>query len=128
MKVVRIRFIENRTLRPLLGETFTNALKEAFLRERMKVSESGAGLEVEGKIIGYSRQPYTYTGERTITVYRLKMRVSLKVWDLVKNRVFFEKEIEDYIDQPSEEDEESWIVKLCQKVSDRAVKEIITHW
>ena len=129
MKTVRVRFFENRTLQPLLGETFTNSLKESFIRERMRVVNTGdAGLEVEGKIIDYKRNPYTYTGEKTITVYRMSLRIGIKVVDLVKNEVFFEKEIEDYVDQPSDEDESTWIPKLCQKVSERAVQEIVTHW
>lgn len=129
MRVVRIQFFENRTLQPLLGETYTDCLKNTFIKERMTVTSGGdADLEIEGKVLSYKREPFTYTGEQTITLYRMSLRVSVKVLDLVKNEVFFEQEISDYVDQPADADEESWISKMCQKVAERTVQEIVTHW
>ena len=129
MKVVRIQFFENRTLQPLLGEMFTDCLKTSFIKERMTITSTGdADLEIEGKVLDYKREPYTYTGEQTITVYRMSLRVSIRVLDLAKNKVFFEREVSDYVDQPAEEDEELWIPKMCQEVADRTVQEIVTHW
>ena len=125
---VHIKLFENRTLKPGLDELATNAVTDAFRSgSGLRIAdENSADLIIEGKVAGYSKDPHTYTSDQTVTEYKITVKYSIRCLDRVKNEVFWEGTISDWV--AFSNDEEAAIEEAVKKTADKLVDAILTNW
>jgi len=128
MKSVHIRLFENNTLKAGLDEIVTNSVVEAFnsgsgLR---LVDEKDAVLIIDGRVSGFAKDPYTYTSAATVIEYRITVTISARCVDQVRNEVFWEGSVSDWITYETDEDQA--IIDASQKTAEKLVNTILTNW
>jgi hypothetical protein len=91
----------------------------------LKIRNS-ADIVIEGKVTGFSKDPYTYTSDQTVIEYKITVKFSVRCVDRVKNEVFWEGNVSDWATYASEE--ETAINVAIKKTADRLVNKILTNW
>lgn len=125
---VHIKLFENQTLKAGLDETATVNVIEAFRggSNLRIVAEGEADIVIEGKVTGYNKTPYTYTSDQTVIEYKLTMKYSVRCVDQVKNDVFWEGSVSDWVTYTS--DEEQALIEVARKTAEKLVNTILTNW
>jgi outer membrane lipopolysaccharide assembly protein LptE/RlpB len=125
---IYVNVFENRTLKPGLDETATDAVIEAFRSGSglRIVDEGNADLVLTGGVTGYSKTPHTYTSDQTILEYKITIRYSVRCVDKARNEVFWEGDVSDWA--LYEIDEEQAIIEAAKKTAERLVTNILTNW
>ena len=128
MKTVHVKLFENNTLKAGLDEIATNSVVDAFQKGSglRLTSESNANIVIEGKVTGYSKDPYTYTSSQEVIEYRLTVTFTARCVDQVSNEVFWEGSVSDFV--TFETDEDQAISDASQKTAEKLVNTILTNW
>ncbi len=81
------------TYLPLLEVKIRNAIADRFLFDgNLKVDNSEeADLLLKGELIGYHRDGLRYTENEDVQEYRIRIEVSLQLWDREKNELLWEE-------------------------------------
>ncbi|MFX0140502.1 MAG: LPS assembly lipoprotein LptE [Candidatus Hodarchaeota archaeon] len=128
MQKVHIKIFENQTFKAGLDELATNDVIEAFRSgsNLRIVDENSADIVIEGKVSGFSKDPYTYTSNQTIIEYKISIKFHVRCVDKVKNEVFWEGSVSDWATYAT--DEEEAVNEAMKKTADRLVTAILTNW
>jgi len=128
MQKVHIKLFENQTLKVRLDELATNAVLEAFRggSNLRIVDENSADIVIQGKVSGFSKDPYTYTSDQTVLEYKITVKFSVRCVDKAKNEVFWEGSVSDWATYDTDED--SAIDEAMRKTAERLVNTILTTW
>ncbi len=128
LQKVHIKLFENQTLKVRLDELATDAVIEAFRSgsNLRIVDENSADIVIEGKISGFSKDPYVYTSDQTIIEYKISVKFSIRCVDKVRNEIFWEGSVSDWATYDT--DEEGAIDEAIKKTADRLVNAILTNW
>jgi hypothetical protein len=128
MKTVHIKLFENNTLKAGIDETVTNSVIDAFISGSglRVIDEAGAALVVEGRVSGYSRDPFTYTSAAAVIEYKVTVTLSARCIDQVRNEVFWEGSVSDWVTYESDEDQA--ILDASKKAAEKLVNTILTNW
>jgi regulation of enolase protein 1 (concanavalin A-like superfamily) len=128
MKKAHIKIFENQTYKTGLDEIATQATIEAFRTNSSLriVDEANADIIIEGKVSGYAKDPYVYTGALNVTQYRITVKFSIRCMDQVKNAVFWEGDISDWATYETNEDD--GIQEAVEKTAKKLVTAILTNW
>lgn len=130
MRKVHIALFQNRTLKPGIDEVATESTIEAFRSgSNLVISDlTSADIVIEGEVIGYARDPHTYTSDQTIIDYKITVKFSARCVDKVKNEVFWEGTVSDWSTYAPDEDEDEAIDRATRKTADNLVNAILTNW
>lgn len=130
MRKVHITLFQNRTLKPGIDEVATDRTIEAFRSgSNLVISDlTSADIVIEGEVVGYARDPHTYTSDQTIIDYKITVRFSARCVDKVKNEVFWEGTVSDWSTYAPDEDEDEAINRATRKTADNLVNAILTNW
>ncbi len=125
---IHIKIFENQTYKTGLDEIATESTIEAFRKNsNLKiVSEDQADIVINGKVTGFSKEPYVYTGALNVSQYKITIRFSVTCFDQVKNTIFWQGDISDWATYTTDED--TGIREAIKKTADRLVTAIITNW
>jgi hypothetical protein len=125
---VHIMLFENRTLKVRLDEIATDAVLEAFRSgsNLQIVDENTADIIISGKVVGFSKDPYTYTSDQTILEYKITVKFSVRCLDKARNEIFWEGNVSDWATY--ETDEDRAIEEATKKTAERLVNAILTSW
>ncbi len=125
---VHIKVFENQTYKTGLDELATSATIEAFRSgsNLRIVDESQADILIEGKVTGYSKDPYVYTGALNVSQYKITIKFTVTCFDQVKNSIFWQGEVSDWAIYTT--DEEKGIREAITKTAQRLVTAILTNW
>ena len=125
---VHVKIFENNTVKIGLDELATNAVIDAFLSgsSLKMVDENNADIVVEGRVSGYSKEPFTYTANQAIIEYKITVKFSVRCIDKVKNEVFWEGDMSDWATYSSNEEE--GLNEAMKKTAERLVTTILTNW
>ena len=124
---VHIKIFENQTYKTGLDEIATNLTIEAFRKNsNLKiVGEDQADIVINGKVTGFSKEPYIYTGALNISQYKVTIRFSAICFDQVKNTIFWQGDVSEWA---VDKDEEEGIREATKRAAERLVTVILTNW
>lgn len=128
MKSVHVKLFENNTFKAGIDEIVTDNVLEAFLSGSglRIVGESDAVLVIEGRVSKYAKDPYTYTSAATVIEYRITVTLTARCVDQVKNEVFWEGSVSDWVTYEADEDQA--IIDASKKTAEKLVNTILTNW
>lgn len=128
VKKVHIKIFENQTLKPGLDEIATQATIDAFRNNSnlIIVSEDQADIVISGKVTGFSKDPYVYTGALNVSQYKITIKFSVTCFDQVKNTIFWQGDISDWAIYNT--DEYLSIKEATKRTAERFVTTILTNW
>ncbi len=125
---VHIKIFENQTYKPGLDEIATQLTIEAFRKNsNLRItSEEQADIIITGKVSGFSKDPYVYTGALNVSQYKITVKFSVVCLDRVKNSIFWEGDVSDWAIYTNDEDKS--IREAIGKTAERLVTTILTNW
>ncbi len=128
IKRVHIKIFENQTYKAGLEEIATQLTIEAFRsNSNLKiVSAEQADIVIAGKVTGFSKDPYVYTGALDVSQYKITVRFSITCLDQVRNTIYWQGDISDWAIYTV--DEESSIKEATKRTAERLVTTILTNW
>ncbi|MEO0184224.1 MAG: LPS assembly lipoprotein LptE [candidate division WOR-3 bacterium] len=128
IKKVHVKIFENQTYKAGLNEIATEATIEAFRNNSSLkiVSEDQADIVVNGKITGFSKEPYVYTGALNVTQYKISVKFSVTCLDRIKNTIFWQGDVSDWSIYTTDED--ASIKEAIKRTAERLVTTILTNW
>ncbi len=128
MHKVHVKIFENQTYKTGLDEIATESTIEAFRKNsNLKiVSEDQADIVVNGKVTGFSKEPYVYTGALNVSQYKITIKFSVICLDQVKNTIFWQGDVSDWATYT--DDEDAGIKDAIKKTAERLVTIILTNW
>jgi outer membrane lipopolysaccharide assembly protein LptE/RlpB len=95
IKTVHIPTLENRTQEPGIEDFLTQALTQALVTSgmaRIAASAATADASLEGAIVEYNLTSLAFDRDSNVTLYRLRIALSLALRDLRKNEVLWRQE------------------------------------
>lgn len=128
MKRVHIKIFENQTYKAGLDEIATQLTIDAFRNNsNLKIaSEDQADIVISGKVTGFSKEPYVYTGAFDVSQYKVTIKFSVICYDQVKNTIFWQGDVSDWATYATDETE--GIKEATKKTAERLVTVILTNW
>ncbi len=125
---VHIKIFENQTYKTGLDEIATESTIESFRKNsNLKItSEDRADIVIIGKVTGFSKEPYVYTGALNVSQYKITIRFSVICLDQVKNTIFWQGDVSDWATYT--DDEDAGIREAIKKTAERLVTVILTNW
>ena len=85
IKTVNIHEVEDKTLDPVLANNIHSAVVDMFKR-----NAGGANADFEITLLSYSNKPENYNSNSDVETYRVTIRVEVKFYDNVKERIIYE--------------------------------------
>ncbi|MCA9401932.1 MAG: LptE family protein [Candidatus Omnitrophica bacterium] len=120
---------------PLLEVDVRNAVIDRYLFDgNLKIAErSQADLVLRGSLIGYQRDPLRYTDSDDVQEYRVRIIVSLELYDQVKQTVMwsetgFAGEADYFVTGSQASTEESAVKDATIDLARRIVERTIENW
>lgn len=118
---------------PSLSNTFTEALRDRFMRQtKLDYVQSDGDLAFEGQIVGYAIEPIAITANDQASQNRLTITVKVKFTNKQSPEFNFEKEFRQYKDFPSSSDITSVQATLIEGVTELLVDAIfnasVANW
>lgn len=92
IRTVRISEIDNKTLDPVLGNEIQAGVQELFRKNAGKVRlvNGEADADFDLTLLSYSNKPENFNSADEVETYRVSIRVAVKFYDNVKERVIYE--------------------------------------
>lgn len=92
IKTVNIHEVEDKTLDPVLANNIYTAVVEMFKKNAggVRVVKSEANADFEVTLLSYTNKPENYNSNSDVETYRVTIRVSVKFYDNVKERIIYE--------------------------------------
>ena len=92
IKTVQIHDVDDKALDPVLANNIHTAVVEMFRKNaggiRMVNEEANADFEIT--LLSYTNKPENYNSNSDVETYRVTIRVSVKFYDNVKERIIYE--------------------------------------
>ncbi|MCF0216093.1 MAG: LptE family protein [Fibrobacteraceae bacterium] len=92
IKTIQIHEVEDKTLDPVLANNIHDAVLEMFRKNasgvRTVTEEANSDFEIT--LLSYTNKPENYNSSSTVETYRVTIRVSVKFYDNVKERIIYE--------------------------------------
>lgn len=135
VKSITINYFPNQAalVAPTLSQTFTEALKDKFLRESdLTLADQGGDWEISGAIVKYESTPIAPTGSETTALNRLTISVkvdfiSRKDEDAEWTQNFMR--YEDYESTKTLSQAESELIpKLSEQLADDILQKLTQNW
>ncbi len=138
IRSIAVPLPENRTNRSDLAAALADSLTDAFLDDQTLkvVSEREADSVVEGILLEYRREPFTYDAQEKVQTYRVEIVMEARFVDVRKNHVIWERKRLSQWDTynfanvggPAPETEETAIGRVLAKLTDDIVNQTLQAW
>ena len=92
IKTVNIHEVEDKTLDPVLANNIHTAVVDMFKRNAggVRLVNEDANADFEITLLSYSNKPENYNSNSDVETYRVTIRVEVKFYDNVKERIIYE--------------------------------------
>ena len=134
IKTVQIHEVEDKTLDPVLANNIHTAGVDMFKRNaggvRLVNDEANADFEIT--LLSYSNKPENYNSNSDVETYRVTIRVSVKFYDNVKERIIYENKSLSadgvYDVQANETEDRHGQTRAVEKLQDLIVSNALAKW
>jgi hypothetical protein len=126
---LNIAQFENNTLEYQLSDQLTDAVVDAFIRDNIvEIKEpSRAEAVMNGNVVSYRRDPYTYDQSDNVSEYAVKVAVQVKVAksdseDIIWEKEFYAEGIYDALTESEEDGQKRVVVLLTEDILSATTK------
>lgn len=134
IKTVQIHEVDDKTLDPVLANNLHTAVKEMFRKNaggiRLVNEEANADFQIT--LLSYTNKPENYNSNSDVETYRVTLRVSVKFYDNVKERIIYENKSLSadgvYDLQKNESEERHGQARAIEKLQDLIVANALAKW
>lgn len=90
---IAIPLFSNKSAEPGIERELTGRMREGFITDgRLRVVEEGeADMILKGEINIYSLKPLSFDSQDNVTEYRVEMDISVKLKDVIENKVLIDQ-------------------------------------
>ena len=92
IRTVKIHEVEDKTLDPVLANNIREGVVEMFRKNAggVRLVNGDANADFEMTLLSYTNKPENYNSNSDVETYRVTIRVSVKFYDNVKEKVIYE--------------------------------------
>ena len=134
IKTVQIHDVEDKALDPVLANDLHTAVVDMFKKNaggiRLVNEEANADFEIT--LLSYANKPENYNSNSDVETYRVTIRVSVKFYDNVKERIIYENKSLSadgvYDIQKNESEERHGQARAIEKLQDLIIANALAKW
>ena len=134
IKTVKIHEVEDKTLDPVLANDIHTAVVEMFKKNAggVRLVNENANADFEMTLLSYTNKPENYNSNSDVETYRVTIRVSVKFYDNVKERIIYESKSLSadgtYDIQKNESEDRHGQARAIEKMQDLIVSNALAKW
>ena len=134
IKTVQIHEVEDKTLDPVLANNIRARVLEMFRKNAggVRVVNDNANADFEMTLLSYTNKPENYNSSSDVETYRVTIRVSVKFYDNVKERVIYESKSLSaegtYDVQANETEDRHGQTRAIEKMQDLIITNALAKW
>ena len=134
IKTVQIHEVEDKALDPVLANDLHTAVVDMFKKNaggiRLVNEEANADFEIT--LLSYANKPENYNSNSDVETYRVTIRVSVKFYDNVKERIIYENKSLSadgvYDIQKNESEDRHGQARAIEKLQDLIIANALAKW
>lgn len=134
IKTVNIHEVDDKTLDPVLANDIHTAVVDMFKKNaggvRLVNGEASADFEIS--LLSYTNKPENYNSNSDVETYRVTIRVGVKFFDNVKNKILYESKSLSadgtYDIQKNESEDRHGQKRAIEKMQDLIVTNALAKW
>ena len=134
IKTVQIHDVEDKALDPVLANDLHTAVVDMFKKNaggiRLVNEEANADFEIT--LLSYANKPENYNSNSDVETYRVTIRVSVKFYDNVKERIIYENKSLSadgvYDIQKNESEDRHGQARAIEKLQDLIIANALAKW
>lgn len=134
IKTVQIHEVEDKTLDPVLANNIHTAIVDMFKKNaggvRLVNEEANADFSIT--LLSYTNKPENYNSNSDVETYRVTIRVSVKFFDNVKERIIYESNSLSadgtYDIQKNESEDRHGQARAIEKLQDLIIANALAKW
>ena len=134
IKTVQIHEVEDKTLDPVLANNIHTAVVDMFKKNAggVRLVNENANADFEMTLLSYTNKPENYNSNSDVETYRVTIRVSVKFYDNVKERIIYESKSLSadgtYDIQKNESEDRHGQARAIEKMQDLIVSNALAKW
>ncbi len=134
IKTVNIHEVEDKTLDPVLANNIHTAVVDMFKRNAggVRIVNEDANADFKITLLNYTNKPENYNSNSDVETYRVTIRVEVKFYDNVKERIIYESKSLSadgvYDVQANETEDRHGQTRAIEKLQDLIVSNALAKW
>ncbi len=134
IKTVQIHEVEDKTLDAVLANSIHTAVVEMFKKNAggVRLVNEDANADFEITLLSYTNKPENYNSNSDVETYRVTIRVSVKFYDNVKERIIYENKSLSadgvYDVQKNEAEDRHGQARAIEKLQDLIIANALAKW
>lgn len=134
IKTVKIHEVEDKTLDPVLANNIREGVVEMFRKNAggVRLVTGDATADFEMTLLSYTNKPENYNSNSDVETYRVTIRVSVKFYDNVKDKVIYESKSLSaegtYDVQANETEDRHGQARAIEKLQDLIITNALAKW
>ena len=134
IKTVQIHEVEDKTLDAVLANSIHTAVVDMFKKNAggVRLVNEDANADFEITLLSYTNKPENYNSNSDVETYRVTIRVSVKFYDNVKERIIYENKSLSadgvYDIQKNESEERHGQARAIEKLQDLIIANALAKW
>ena len=134
IKTVQIHEVEDKTLDPVLANNIHTAVVDMFKKNAggVRLVNENANADFEITLLSYTNKPENYNSNSDVETYRVTIRVSVKFYDNVKDRIIYESKSLSadgtYDIQKNESEDRHGQARAIEKMQDLIISNALAKW
>jgi hypothetical protein len=134
IKTVQIHEVEDKTLDPVLANNIHTAVVDMFKKNAggVRLVNEDANADFSITLLSYTNKPENYNSNSDVETYRATIRVSVKFYDNVKERIIYESNSLSadgtYDIQKNESEDRHGQTRAIEKLQDLIIANALAKW
>ena len=134
IKTVQIHEVEDKTLDAVLANSIHTAVVDMFKKNAggVRLVNEDANADFEITLLSYTNKPENYNSNSDVETYRVTIRVSVKFYDNVKERIIYENKSLSadgvYDVQKNEAEDRHGQARAIEKLQDLIIANALAKW
>ena len=134
IKTVQIHEVEDKTLDPVLANNIHTAIVDMFKKNAggVRLVNEDANADFQITLLSYTNKPENYNSNSDVETYRVTIRVSVKFYDNVKERIIYESNSLSadgtYDIQKNESEDRHGQARAIEKLQDLIIANALAKW
>ena len=134
IKTVQIHEVEDKTLDPVLANNIHTAIVDMFKKNAggVRLVNEDANADFQITLLSYTNKPENYNSNSDVETYRATIRVSVKFYDNVKERIIYESNSLSadgtYDIQKNESEDRHGQARAIEKLQDLIIANALAKW